>query len=65
MGKTRSDNWGGKREGSGRPKGSGRQAVKTVSIAGTEKELLQLKEQAKQKNKNLSRYVIEELIKED
>lgn len=55
-----SENWGGRREGSGRKKGD--KVYKTVSVAGTEEELLQLKNIAKENNKTLSRYVIDSLV---
>ena len=62
MNDEKKNSWGGKREGAGR-KSSGK-IFKTVSICGTENELGTLKKQAKEKEKSLSRYIIEELVKE-
>ena len=61
--------WGGKRPGAGRKKletpNPNRKKFKTVSICGSEKEISALKRHAQEKEKSLSRYVVEELVSEE
>lgn len=63
--------WGGKREGSGRPKGAknknpagGRRTLfKSKSVTGYPEEIEQLEKMAEASGKSFSRFVIESLLK--
>ena len=65
-----SENWGGKRAGQGRPKGSpnkntelGRKTIfQTVSVSGKPEEIEALKKLAAESGKSLSRFVIEFIL---
>ena len=66
-----SKNWGGKREGSGRPKGAknknpanGRKTLfKSKSVTGYPEEIAELEKMAEASGKSFSRFVIEDLLK--
>ena len=66
-------NWGGKRQGQGRPKGSpnkgtelGRKTIfRSLTISGSPSEIEQLKELAqKSGKKSVSRFIIESLLQQ-
>lgn len=66
-----SANWGGKRAGQGRPKGSpnkgtelGRKTIfASVTISGSPEEVAKIKELAKESGKSVSRFIIESILK--
>ncbi len=58
-----SENWGGKRPNSGRPKGE--IVYKNITISGAEKEINSIKEQAWEDGKSISRFVIEKIVPEE
>lgn len=58
-------NWGGVREGAGRPKGSlnkGEKKNGRIVISCTKKEEEQIKKIAKKMNKNVSSFIIEKIL---
>lgn len=69
--KAYSPNWGGKRAGQGRPKGSpnkgtelGRKTIfKSVTISGSPAEVDEIKRLAAESGKSVSRFIIESLVK--
>lgn len=66
-----SSNWGGRRSGQGRPKGSpnkgtelGRKTIfKSVTISGSPAEVDELKRLANEAGKSVSRFIIESILK--
>ena len=65
-------NWGGKRTGQGRPKGSpnkgtelGRKTIfASVTISGYPEEVEKIKALAKESGKSVSRFIIEKILNE-
>lgn len=63
MNEKHSGNWGGIRPNSGRPKGD--KIYKNITIAGSESEIENIKEQAVENGKSISRFVIEKIVPEN
>jgi len=59
------NNHGGKREGAGRPKlaPSDKKNYKTISICGTENEIMEIRQMAEQEKKTVSRFILDKLLK--
>lgn len=55
--------WGGVRSGAGRKRNG--KVYKNITIAGTDKEVSNIKSQAKENKKSISRFIIEKVVPEN